>query len=402
MKKKGLALPLACFLLLASLFLPDPVQAGQANNSIPFALIDNFIYFKGSINNLPDLNLVFDTGSSTNVIHRGLLRKAGLRKNQKTHTFGVGTRKKVPFFTESKVRIGSLVLKDFFMISFPLYQIGKNTGYRVDGIIGIALTESLIVQLDYQKNLLSFFQSEQEIDKTGYSLVEVVDYAHGIPLLEITLVFKNGRKLRGNFMIDTGANIPLILFPDFCKKNDVINQVGTHYPSFMYGLENTKNSVQVGRLREMRIGGLAVAGPPVYIPQKKKGVFAAKNISGIIGNEILKRFDTIFYLRENKIYISPNDMLEKDFKMDYSGLLLRVEGRALKVDKVIPRSPAASSSIKPGDTITAVNGSLVEAQDLFRIGEILSQPGATVSLQIRPRATASYRRVSLRLRDENL
>lgn len=392
---------LYCLIILLVQFC-SLLPASEVHPPVPFALVDNFIYLKGAINELADLNLVFDTGSSANVIDRDLVRKIRLPSGKRLPTLGAGASRSFFFYPQSRMKIGPLLLKDFVMIGLSLQGIADKTGYRVDGLVGIPLARKMLISINYRENLIRFFHSNKNLDTSDYLSVKTAGYYHGIPLLEMNLRIADGRILPGRFLLDTGADIPLILFPAFIRKNRVMQGIGRHYPAYIYGLENSKNSVQVGRLPELSIARLKIENPPVYLPKNEAGIFAADSIDGIVGNEILKRFNIILHLQEDSVYLQANEMIKDPFKMDYSGLLLRIEGRSIKVHKVIRRSPAASSAIRPGDTITAVNGRTVEAADLLRVGSILSQPGARVRIQIRPRNTAEYRLITLRLRDQNL
>ncbi len=390
-----------CFAVALQILLSSFLPAGEVHPPVPFALVDNFIYLKGAINELDGLNLVFDTGSSANVIDRDLVRKIRLPSGKRLPTLGAGASRSFFLYPRSRMKIGQLLLKDFVMIGLSLQGITDKTGYRVDGLVGIPLAQKMLISINYQDNLIRFFRSEKDLDTTGYVRTKTAGNYHGIPLLEMKLLLADGRSLTGRFLLDTGADIPLILFPAFIKNNRVMQGIGRHYSSYMYGLENSRNSVQVARLKELNIAGLKVTNPPVYLPKNEAGIFAAGDVDGIIGNEILKRFNLILYLQEQSVFLQANEMINDRFKMDYSGLLLRTEGRLIKVHKVIRRSPAAASAIRPGDTITAVNGRAVEAPDLLWVGSVLSQSGNRVRLQIRPRNTAEYRLITLRLRDEN-
>jgi len=78
---------------------------------------------------------------------------------------------------------------------------------------------------------------------------------------------------------------------------------------------------------------------------------------GIIGNEILNRFNVIIHFGKEKVYLEPNGNYKEAFGYDKSGLSVIASGRYLDVfvvSKVMFGSPAEDAGVIPGDRIIGV------------------------------------------------
>ena len=111
----------------------------------------------------------------------------------------------------------------------------------------------------------------------------------------------------------------------------------------------------------------------------RSGLMAFKTFDGIIGNDILKRFNITYDHINAKLYLAPNSLYESEFRSDCSGLVLRYNGekREIWVSQVFENSSADEAGVQVGDTLKAVdftpafNFDLVDSIFLTRV---LSRP----------------------------
>lgn len=109
--------------------------------------------------------------------------------------------------------------------------------------------------------------------------------------------------------------------------------------------------------------------------------------NGIIGNQILNRFEvTIDYINE-KLYLEPEKNFKKKFQYDKSGLIIAASGANLNVFTVvdiIAGSPAEQAGVQIGDEIKTINGLPTSFLHLFDITKRLrKRAGKRVRLVIK-------------------
>jgi predicted metalloprotease with PDZ domain len=78
-------------------------------------------------------------------------------------------------------------------------------------------------------------------------------------------------------------------------------------------------------------------------------------LGGLIGNDLLRRFNVILNYDRRDFYIVPNSHFNDSFDYSYTGLeLYYIDGRII-IGDVAKESPAEKAGIKEGDVVVAVN-----------------------------------------------
>jgi predicted metalloprotease with PDZ domain len=81
-------------------------------------------------------------------------------------------------------------------------------------------------------------------------------------------------------------------------------------------------------------------------------------LSGIIGNDILRRFNLILNYAKREFYFMPNSKYLEPFDYAYSGVeLYYIDGKIILGD-VATGSPAAAAGLKEGDELIGINNLL--------------------------------------------
>ncbi len=77
-------------------------------------------------------------------------------------------------------------------------------------------------------------------------------------------------------------------------------------------------------------------------------------LGGLIGNDILRRFNVILNYPEQSIYIKPNSHFNESFDYSYTGLGIYLVNGEIRVIDVMPNSPGDKAGFVPGDVIFSV------------------------------------------------
>jgi predicted metalloprotease with PDZ domain len=117
-------------------------------------------------------------------------------------------------------------------------------------------------------------------------------------------------------------------------------------------------------------------------------------MGGLLGNDIMRRFNLILNYPGGDIYITPNIHFRELFDYSYSGLELYLIGGKIIVGEVSKGSPADLAGFIEGDEVLAVNKSFNQSLNQYKIA--LQTPNERVKLIIR--RNESIHELDLRVR----
>lgn len=275
----------SCYTRIESLPVKNFVhQMPESHDTIPFVLTSfNNIIVKGILNGIDTLQLNFDTGTT------GLLLTNDAIKN-KTH-LGKNTA------NNNTLSIGKLSWG-----SLPVYDV-ELSGQESDGRFGWDLFDGKVVEIDYDKNIIIVHSKLSKIDKT-YSRFPV-EYTQGVLCIYGVLRMKN-QQFKSRFLFDSGYQRTIMLDTvlmneqHYPKELDVIKKVVMHNGQGkvipVFTVNNEKLILGKHELVNIPVQLLATANP-------------AKFKTHILGNEVLKRFNTILDFQNNVVYLKPNGLV---------------------------------------------------------------------------------------------
>jgi hypothetical protein len=108
-------------------------------------------------------------------------------------------------------------------------------------------------------------------------------------------------------------------------------------------------------IKEVKIGPYRFRKVPASILDDEFNATSYPFLGGLIGSDILRRFNMIINYPKREIHLLPNSHYRDEFDYSYTGMnMFYVDGRIM-ADDVIIGSPAYNSGLKQGDIIIAVN-----------------------------------------------
>jgi membrane-associated protease RseP (regulator of RpoE activity) len=113
------------------------------------------------------------------------------------------------------------------------------------------------------------------------------------------------------------------------------------------------------RLGDMALGGMVLHDQPIrVIMPAQSGSFADPSFAGILGGDILERFDVTLDLQHASMYLKPAVGFRPDpYEFVTIGIqFLKASAEAFSVVAVWKHSPAEAAGVVVGDRIVSVNG----------------------------------------------
>jgi bifunctional DNase/RNase len=258
-------------------------QRPVTHDTIPFILTEfNNIKIKAIVNRIDTLYLKFDSGTT------GLLLTNDAIK-QKTHLANNSGK-------DNTLHIGNLSWSGLEV--YPVELSGQGT----DGRFGWDLFDGKIVEIDYDKNIFIVHSQLSGISKTYAKLP--IEYTHSLFCIAGDLAVKN-KKYKNRFLFDNGYQRTIMLDTllmyeqDYPKDLEVIKKVimkngqGKEIP--VITVNNEKLHLGREELRNIPVQLMTMGNP-------------ARFKTHILGNEVLKRFNTILDFQNNFVYLQPNNL----------------------------------------------------------------------------------------------
>jgi hypothetical protein len=318
----------------------------------PFVLLNGgIIVLKAKVDNSADsLNFVLDTGSGGISLDSTTVSDLGFTVSKSSRTIrGIAGLRLVDFVYDHTLRLKGLDVPhlDFHINDYEL--LSSVYGVRIDGIIGFSFLRRFIVKVNYDDMTIEVYSPGIfKYPRGGYLLHP--DFSN-LPLF--TAMLKDNRDVTERFIFDSGAGLCLLLSKDFVEDSSIIKKARPIYTTQAEGLGG-KKIMQLTVVKEVRIGPYKFKQVPVHIFDDEYNVTTYPLLGGLIGNDLLRRFNLIINYPEQRIYLKPNTHSIENFDYAYTGLGIYQVDAEIRVIDIIPGSPGDIAGFKTGDVIFSI------------------------------------------------
>jgi len=361
-------------------------QAGcKANDSIytiPFTLYDDIAVVKLKINGSDTLNFVFDSGTTTSLIDSITADRIGLISDDSQGLLLNNDYLEMPMATIKTIKTGNLVLVNRPVIiqkSFENYN--RITGIPINGIIGMDIFNRYPTLLNFDKLQI---QVGNAIDTTGYKELDVKMH-NDLFYVDASIFMSKSDSLNNRFLFDTGDMTALSLAEPFWRKNDLLTKSKSYYSGINRSSSALTSPTYFGNFDGISLQNYRFGDIYLNLTSAKRGFFSNDSIAGTIGIDILKRFNIIINLRDEKLYIKPNSKFNDPYRINTTGLRARLNPDLSQcvVEAVLQYSPAEQSGIQVGDIIVSINGIPASTKNIPKIRQMLrSIPGTKLQITV--------------------
>ncbi|HEY5967952.1 MAG TPA: aspartyl protease family protein [Chitinophagaceae bacterium] len=351
---------LFCFLLAVSISATAQEQFvdGPARllTSIRFKqLSGGVIMFNARFGNFPDtLNFILDTGSGGISLDSTTVDYFRITPTPSNLTIlGIAGIRKVSFIYNQKLHLPGLTV-DSLNFHINNYDILTQVyGEKIDGIVGFSLLSRYIFNINYDSSKISIFTNGRMKYPRGGWLYEPI--LRTLPVQ--TARIKDAVTTNSRFLFDIGAGLCLMLNKEFLEDSNFLDKKRVLYAKEAEGVGG-KVDMHMTVIKEMRMGPYRFKNIPVFVFDDTYNITSYPYLSGIIGNDILRRFNLILNYAKREFYFMPNTHYQDPFDYAYSGIeLYYVDGDILLGDVAIA-SPAEKAGLREGDVLIGINNML--------------------------------------------
>lgn len=347
--------------------------------SVPFIqLTGGIIILKAKLGEHPDtLNFILDTGSSGISLDSTTSDFLGLTPVPSNRTIrGIAGIRKVSFLYNQRLKFPGLTIDS---LNFHINDYSILTavyGEQIDGIIGYAVLSRYIVKIDYDSAKV-FFCSRGTIryPRGGHLLKPQISQ-----LISQPLRVRDAKTINSNFLFDIGAGLCMLFSKEFIEDSNFLDKKRRRWPKEGEGLGG-KIDMELTVIKEVKIGPYRFRNVPAFIFSDDYNVTSYPLMGGLIGNDVMRRFNVILNYDRGDVYITPNQHFREMFDYSYSGLELYLINGNIIVGDVAPGSPAELADVIEGDEVIAVNNIFNRNLNQFKIA--LQTPNEKVKLILR-------------------
>lgn len=344
----------------------------------PFTTLSGgIIIVQARLDNFPDtLNFILDTGSGGISIDSAVVEYFKLVKTPSERTLrGIAMMRKVIYVTNRTLHLPNLPIEhlDFHINDYDL--LTSVYGVKIDGIIGYSFFSRYIVKVDYDNSMLEIYtQGKIRYPRSGIKLSPTIT---GIPVFTSTIT--DDITISSRFYFDSGAGLCLLLSDDFVKDSSIFPKNKKMLMTQAEGIGG-KKPMRLTTVKEIKIGPYKFKKVPTHIFYDEYNVTSYPLLGGLIGNDLLRRFNLIINYAEKEIHLRPNSHFREHFDYSYTGLGIYYIDGQIVIEDVLKDSPAEKAGLVPGDIIAGIN--TVIAGNIQNYKNMLQEVGSKLKILI--------------------
>ncbi len=345
---------------------------------------------RARLNNIKDtFNFILDTGSGGISLDSSTAAYYNIESRSSDTTItGMGTAHKVKFVYNQQLNFPGLSVNnlDFHINNYDI--LTSVYGEKIDGIIGFSFLRRYIVKIDFDSTEIEVYTPGEFKYPRGGTILRPAFTT--LPIQN--LLVKDRRKLNFNFYFDTGAGLCFLMSEAFAKDSAVLMNRREPVITQAEGMGG-RLQMKLTVVKMLQVGNYKFRNVPTYIYNDEYNVTSYPFVGGLLGNDLLRRFDMVLNYPQREIHLHPNGHFNESFDYAYTGMATYfVDGRIV-VEDVVPGSPAAKAGIKADDILVGVGtnftNNIMQYKTLLqnaneKIKIFISRKGELFQLNIKP------------------
>ncbi len=341
-------------------------DTSQISMTIKFKFANNLVVIPIQVNGSDTLFFILDTGIRPTL----LTSFTGDYEFQVTGSstikgLGEGEDLKVWHTFDNVLKIKDIVMtmQNIFVMEKDKFEMDKKMGIPVNGIIGNVIFENFIVEIDYEKKIITFYNPKKfkYTRKHNKWISYPLKIYQGKPYTKMKVQINEDTIIYADLLVDLGASDALWLFynsSDSIPKpeNEKSYYLGQGLNGDIFGQQGTVPKLFL--TEKIYLENVTVSYPDssgLNVPAD----YDIPGRNGTIGSEILRRFDVIFDYGNQKMLLKKNSNFYDNFNFDLSGMEIITPFAGLRIYTIFyvqKNSPADKAGLKAEDQIIKING----------------------------------------------
>ncbi|CAN5300110.1 hypothetical protein BH09BAC2_BH09BAC2_04510 [soil metagenome] len=318
-------------------------------------LTGGVMLIKAQLNNLPDtLNFILDTGSGGISLDSTTCSYLKIAHEPSGKTIsGIAGVKKVDFVKNRDLILPGLAVKslDFYVNDYEI--LTSVYGEKIDGIIGYSFLSKYLVKVNNDSLTVEVYQpGEIRYPRGGHLLHPTFTT---LPIQRINI--QDARAVNANFYFDTGAGLNFLLNKEFVSDSAFLLKSRRPVYTQAEGLGG-KKEMQLTIIREIKFGPYTFRRVPTHLFDDDYNVTSYPFLGGLIGMDLLRRFNIILNYPKKEIHLIPNSHFKEAFDYAYTGMSIYNIDKKIIADDIVPGSPADKAGFLKNDIIISINNNL--------------------------------------------
>lgn len=370
---------------------PEAEATASGQVTVPMERRQNHVSVAVRVNGHP-LRFLLDTGADHNVLtpDTAALLRLPLSEERVPSSGADASGQPVPWTVVDDLAVGDTVRlrrEVAFVVPVP-------AEFSYDGILGATFWRAFVARLDYGRGELTLALPGRLTPPFG---------AVRLPLQVLSggklLVQARAAGHEGWFSVDTGDGGAVTLFTPAVERFGLRNALQPSLRMVTGISVGGPTWADVARLPALGLGPLQLPLVPVHLSLATGGLFGSDAWMGNLGGELWRRFAVTIDAAGGALYLEPQAAFADPFVGPRSGLVVRWNGERFEVMDVAATSPAEQAGIRRGESLQAVDGRELAAEDTNWLRTQLGgEPGTMLTVRLRA-ADGTERFATLVLRD---
>lgn len=371
------------FLLLVLLLSFDSTAIGRSHPiaSIPFKMSGTYIVVQTSINGGPLLELIFDTGVRHTIITELYEEDSiNIQLEKRQAIYGLGEGKSVYALVSSnnELSLGKQQLHDktIYVIEEDIFGLSAQNGRKINGLLGNAIMEHHVVEVNYTASRLRFYHSEGFTPPRNYISCPLLIENNKI-YLTMTMLDEHGQTRTIKMLIDSGAQLNAWFKTskgDHLPKNKVKARIGEGFSGEIRG--------HLARIPRICLEDYCFQNPIVAFPDSStiSEIYLNSDRDGTLGSELLARFNYFIDMGKKMLYIKPNGNYKADFNYNITGMEIiksQYPFQQYEVMHLWDDSPAMKAGVQLNDVLLKINDREIHRLSLSEVRGLFRRPSRT-------------------------
>lgn len=365
-------------LFIPSLFAQQRVVEKPAKfiTAFPFRQLNGgVILIEAKFNTISQpFNFILDTGSGGISLDSATCAEFNIPHSPSGRTInGIAGIKEVDYSTNNSLILPGLPVHglDFYINDYEI--LSSVYGEKIDGIIGYSFFSRYIVKVDFDSLRVEVYEPGTiRYPPNGYLLHPLFT---ALPILPLRI--KDDKTCVANFYLDSGAGLCFLLSKAFITDTPFLMKKRKFVSIQAEGLGGKKR-MELTVIKEVKIGPYRFRKVPTNILNDEYNATSYPYVGGLLGNDILRRFNIVYNYPKKEIHLLPNKHYKDEFDYSYTGMSLYFIDEKIVVDDVIKGSPADQAGFKVDDVILAINNNF--SNNISQYKNILQSAGEKVKV----------------------